>query len=391
MEASEAPSDGHTILVIDDHEDALFGIRRHLEQEGHQVLVARSAEIALAAVREHGPHLILVDYSLPKMSVEQLVHEIRKVQPFVQVILLTSSNSELPPRRLLADLDIQGYHNKADGADKLRLWVAVGLKAHASILRLRERELQHGGLVAHVSHELRNPINVITGYTELILDGTCGEIPPAAETPLRSLVVTTWKLNQLVDNFLTYAKLEAHLMTAEREWVAVDAIVTAMQRTAEVAANASVHFSIDSDCTETKIYTDRLKVLAILRNLLTNALKFTSRGHVRLHISMSGATIRFAFHDTGIGVADDEQEAIFEPYRKSRHSSETQSSGVGLGLALSRQLARLLGGEIRLRSEPGQGSEFTLILRATDGLEEEDDGLPPRRQLKSSPPLTTPA
>jgi signal transduction histidine kinase len=351
------------------------------------VLVARSAEIALATVREQSLHLILVDYSLPKMSVEQLVREIRKVRPFVQVILLTRSSNEVPPRRLLADLDIQGYHCKADGAEKLRLWVAVGLKAHASILRLRERELQHGRLVAHVSHELRNPINVINGYTELILDGSCGEIPPAAEVPLRALAVTTWKLNDLVANFLIYAKLEAQLMTTEPEWVAVDELAKALKQTAATLANPDVRFIVDSECAGAVICTDRAKVLTILRNLLTNAVKFTSRGSIRLHISTSGATIRFVLSDTGIGIAAEEQEAIFEPYRKSRHGGENQNEGVGLGLALSRQLARLLGGEIRLRSEPGKGSEFTVILRATDNLPEQEDDLPSRRSVKPTAPL----
>lgn len=393
MNHNESPTGAHTILVVDDHEDALFGIRRLLEHEGYGVLVARSAEIALATVRDRTLHLILVDYALPKMSVDQLVREIRKVQPFVQIILLTQSSDEVPPRRLLAALDIQGYHCKADGADKLRLWIAVGLKAHASILRLRERELQHGRLVAHVSHELRNPINVIKGYAELILDGSCGEIPTAAETPLRALAVTAWKLNELVANFLTYAKLEAQLTTTDLEWVSVDEIAAAMKRTAAVLASPDVRFRLDSECIGAKIYTDRAKVLSILRNLLTNAAKLTPRGSIRLHIFRSGATIRFALRDTGIGIAREEQEAIFEPYRKSSHDEEAQTEGVGLGLALSRRFARLLGGDIRLQSEPGEGSTFTLILRATEHPPERaaEEEPPRRRSLKPNVPLAASA
>lgn len=386
MNHRESLNPPHPILVVDDHEDALFGVRRLLEHEGHRVFAARSAEIALALVREQTLHLILVDYSSPKMSVDQLVREIRKVQPFVQVILLTRSNSEAPPRRLLADLDIQGYHCKADGAEKLRLWVAVGLKAHASILRLRERELQHDRLLAHVSHELRNPINVIHGYTELILDGNCGQIPQAAKTPLRALAATTWKLNDLVANFLGYAKLEAQVMTTDPEWVPVDDIAVQLKTIAGILAKDDVCFLLDSECTGARIYTDRAKVITILRNLITNALKFTSRGSIRLHISMSGATIRFAVQDTGSGIAPEEQEAIFEPYRKGPQGRECQSEGVGLGLALSRRLARLLGGDIRVHSEPGMGSTFTLILRATENLREREseEQLPPRRSLKPS-------
>jgi signal transduction histidine kinase len=274
-----------------------------------------------------------------------------------------------------------------DGPDKLRLWVAVGLKAHESIGRLREREQQHGRLVAHVSHELRNPINVINGYTELILDGTCGEIPQAAEVPLRAVVTTTWKLNDLIANFLDCAKLDAHLMTVEQEWVTVNEITAALKRTAAILVHKDVRFIVDSECAGARICTDRLKVQTILRNLLTNAAKFTSQGSIRLHVSMAGATIRFAVHDTGIGIAVEEQETIFEPYRKSRDGEEAQSEGVGLGLALARKLAHLLGGEIRLHSELGKGSEFTLILRATDRLPAVEDEQLPRRSLKPTVPL----
>jgi signal transduction histidine kinase len=152
-------------------------------------------------------------------------------------------------------------------------------------------------------------------------------------------------------------------------------------------ANPDVTFIVDSECKGATVYTDRVKVLTILRNLLTNALKFTSQGSVRLHISMSGATIRFALHDTGIGIAAEEQEAIFEPYRKSRDGDETESEGVGLGLALSRRLARLLGGDVRVRSDLGKGSEFTLILRVADALAQHEDESPARRYLKPTIPF----
>jgi signal transduction histidine kinase len=102
---------------------------------------------------------------------------------------------------------------------------------------------------------------------------------------------------------------------------------------------------------------------------------------------MSGATIRFALHDTGIGIAAEEQEAIFEPYRKSRDGDETESEGVGLGLALSRRLARLLGGDVRVRSDLGKGSEFTLILRVADALAQHEDESPARRYLKPTIPF----
>jgi signal transduction histidine kinase len=205
------------------------------------------------------------------------------------------------------------------------------------------------------------------------------------------MIATTWKLNDLVANFLAYAKLGAHPTDTDHEWVSVDEITKTLERTAAALANPDVRFTVESECRGAQIYTDRLKVLTILRNLLTNATKFTSQGSICLHVSMSGSTIRFTLRDTGIGIAAEERDTIFEPYRKGRDGDEAQSDGVGLGLALARQLTRLLGGKIRLRSEPGKGSEFTVVLRATDSLGKSEDELPLRRSLKPSVPLSASA
>jgi signal transduction histidine kinase len=115
------------------------------------------------------------------------VEQVRTVDPYVQIILQTGYAGENPPRALLAALDIQGYHDKTDGPERLLLWVDVALKAHRMITELRERERLQSEIVANCSHEFRTPLNIISGYTEILRSGDFGELPVSALAPLGAI------------------------------------------------------------------------------------------------------------------------------------------------------------------------------------------------------------
>ena len=135
---SIVPSD-QTILVVDDQEEVLASVSKLLRREGHHVLTAQSAESALTLFKRHEVDLILVDYMMPRVSGADLVREIRMLDPFVQIILQTGYAGEQPPRATIAGLDIQGFHDKAEGPEKLLLWVDAGLKVNRTIKGLRRR------------------------------------------------------------------------------------------------------------------------------------------------------------------------------------------------------------------------------------------------------------
>lgn len=124
---------GHTVLLVDDNPDYLQATRLLLEREGHNVLTATNGPEALAILPQQRVDLLLLDYFMPGMTGEEVVNEVRKVDPFVQVILQTGYASEQPPRELLNRLDIQGYYDKTEGPEQLLLWTAVGLKASFSL------------------------------------------------------------------------------------------------------------------------------------------------------------------------------------------------------------------------------------------------------------------
>jgi CheY-like chemotaxis protein len=135
-----AQPSGYTILVVDDQEEALISTRLLLERKGHHVLTAASGEEALALFRHQQVHLVIIDYFMPGMSGEVVVQEIRKMDEDVQILLQTGYSGEKPPWEMLRILDIQGYHDKSEGPDRLLLWVGVVLKAVAHLKQVREME-----------------------------------------------------------------------------------------------------------------------------------------------------------------------------------------------------------------------------------------------------------
>ncbi len=362
---STRPPTGHTILAVDDQQDSLVSVRNLLEREGHRVLTAESGEQALAVLKTTEVSLMIVDYVMPRMNGAQLVRAVRSFDPFVQIILQTGYAGEEPPRVMLAELDIQGYHDKADDPERLLLWVDVALKTHRLVKALRERERAQAELVANCSHEFRTPLNIIVGYAELLLACDFGELPPEAVKPIRSIEEAARSLADLVSDFLRYAKLQAGVESVRQEWVDVGELAREMQRLAgPLLEDRGVAFALELALAPPRFLTDATKLRTILRNLIINAAKFTAAGTVALRIVQRGGALRLEVRDTGPGIRPEDQELIFEPFRQLDGSSTRQHGGVGLGLALSRRLARMLGGDVQIQSEPGVGSTFALVLPA---------------------------
>ena len=298
------------------------------------------------------------------MTGEDLIREIRKFDPYVQIILQTGYSGEKPASQMMAELDIQGYHDKADGPEKLLLWVDVGLKAHRLISKLRERERLQTELVANVSHEFRTPLHIIGGYTDLLLQGEFGDLPEPARQSLQPHGVGD---QQPGGAGLRSAALRPGSRpaspTPRRSGWSTDDLASEMERLAGLLLEGKdVTFAVDVDEAPDGFAADLVKLRTILRNLVTNAVKFTTRGSIALRLWREEEPLQLAVIDSGSGIAAADQEIIFEPFRQLDGSATRLYRGIGLGLALSRKLARILGGELSVDSEPGVGSTFLLSL-----------------------------
>jgi signal transduction histidine kinase len=375
---SRRADSGQTILVVDDQDDTLASVRALLEREGHRVLTASSGPEALAIVETTDVQLVIVDYFMPRMTGAELVHRIRRCDPYLQIVLQTGYAGEKPPREVLAQLDIQGYHDKTDDPDRLLLWVDVALKAGRLLRDLRDRERLQSELVANCSHEFRTPLNIIGGYIELLRSGDFGRLPAETETPLGAIAEATRTLTELVTDFLSYAKLEARVTAVDVEAVAIPTLVAELDRLGQVLVEEKeVRFRVDAARAPAAVTSDPVKLRTILRNLVGNAVKFTARGEIVLGIAAGDGIVRFAVRDSGCGIPISDLDLVFEPFRQGDGSATRRYGGVGLGLALARKMARLLGGELTVESEVDVGSTFTLVLPAGAAAAPAADALAP--------------
>jgi signal transduction histidine kinase len=226
------------------------------------------------------------------------------------------------------------------------------------------RKLQ--ALLANMSHELRTPLNSVLILAKLLAENQERNLTAKQVEYARTIYDSSTDLLMLINDALDLARLDAGRMPVEAREVSVGEVCDAAERSfRHVAEQKQLAFTVERDPALPDLHTDRHRLQQVLRNLLDNAFKFTTRGEVvlRARAHPPGA-VAFAVTDTGAGIAPDQHALIFEPFRQGEGVSVHEHGGTGLGLAISRELARLLGGEILLESAPGAGSTFTLVLPA---------------------------
>lgn len=219
------------------------------------------------------------------------------------------------------------------------------------------------GFLATMSHELRTPLNALIGYVDLLLAGIPEPIPALARAQVQRMRGASRHLLQLIEEILSFSRLEAGREIAEVELVNLEELLGEVNAIIEpLAAAKRVRFSLPAQSERESIETDPRKLRQILINVLGNAVKFTADGEVHLALEVVEDRICFRIRDTGLGIAPEDQEAIFEPFRQLDDRKTRGAEGTGLGLAVSRRLALLLGGELTVESEVGKGSTFLLRL-----------------------------
>jgi PAS domain S-box-containing protein len=230
--------------------------------------------------------------------------------------------------------------------------------------------------LASMSHELRTPINALLGYTSLMRDRIYGELAARQEEALDRMYSASQHLLELVNDILDLAKIEAGKMPVHIEPVDLHELLEELHQTIEpMLAAKALEFSLELPDDVPLLETDRTKIKQVFLNLLSNAVKFTHRGEVGVRARHEGSLVRVEVWDSGIGIAEEDLDKIFEDFRQVDQSSTREYGGTGLGLSITRKLLYLLGGTIEVESELGDGSVFvlTLPLRSDEIVVEEED------------------
>jgi signal transduction histidine kinase len=217
--------------------------------------------------------------------------------------------------------------------------------------------------LANMSHELRTPLNAIIGFTRIVMRRSKEQLEPKQYENLEKIHSSGQHLLQLINAILDLSKVEAGHAEMNAADVALVPVLEQCVKTAEPLVKApAVRLLKEFDGALSQVYLDEEKLRQIVINLLSNAAKFTERGTVRVKAQANGESFAVAVADTGIGIAPDKLEHVFEEFAQADASSTRVYGGTGLGLTIARRLARLMGGDISVQSAPGKGSTFTLSL-----------------------------
>ncbi|MEP6551611.1 MAG: HAMP domain-containing sensor histidine kinase, partial [Gemmatimonadales bacterium] len=218
--------------------------------------------------------------------------------------------------------------------------------------------------LATMSHELRTPLNAIAGYAELLKLGIRGPVNEAQVADLERINRSQAHLLGIINDILQFAKLEAGQLEIREELFPLETALLAAEELVKPQADAKgVSLRYDRNDEAALVRGDRDRFQQIIVNLLSNALKFTPEGgSVGLRAESLGGRVLVRITDTGIGIPVEQLERIFDPFVQVQSGPTRASDGVGLGLAISRDMARQMGGDVSAESETGKGSVFTLSL-----------------------------
>lgn len=242
--------------------------------------------------------------------------------------------------------------------------VALYSELDSQAAQLRSASELKSRFLSYLSHEFRTPLGSIRSITRILLDRMDGELTAEQERQVQFIQDSTVELTDMVNDLLDIAKVEAGRVTISPAWFdMVDLFASLRGLFRPLVTKDSVKLIFEEPGDIPRLFTDDKKLSHILRNFISNALKFTSQGEVRVSASMtSPGTVRFAVADTGIGIAPDFHEMIFEEFTQVDSSVQNRVRGTGLGLSLSRKFAGLLGGSVSMQSTPGEGSTFFVTL-----------------------------
>lgn len=271
--------------------------------------------------------------------------------------------SHAPSDLAAAQNDLQSL--RAELEETNRGVVALYAELDAQAEQLREATALKSRFLAYMSHEFRTPISSIRSIARLLLDRVDGPLTAEQEKQVRFIQQNAVEFAEMVDDLLDLAKVEAGRVEISPAWFEMVDLFSALRGMFKpLLTNPDVHLVFEEPPADMPLlFTDDRKLSQILRNFISNALKFTPKGEVRVSAQRQGPDrVTFCVADTGIGIAREFHDSIFRDFSQVESPLQRRLKGTGLGLALAKRLAQLLGGNVELRSELGKGSSFLVSI-----------------------------
>jgi signal transduction histidine kinase len=360
------------ILAVDDNPDNLFLLESILDDgSNYNIQSVESGETALEIIRRSPPDLILLDIMMPGMDGYEVTRRIRRMShiPYIPILLLTAHDQSSLVEGLDAGAD--DFLRKPFDVDELMARVRSMIRLKQSIDSYRYMVKQRDDFVARLTHDLRTPLVAANRVLDLCLQGTFGPISEDAQDALSNVITNNTNLLAMANTLLEVYRHDAGQKRLDFSPLSLRSLcqevvqeLTPLAQQKGLALELTVEENRGSrpqDDAEHDygVKGDRLELRRIITNLVSNAIKFTDQGYVRLRLrSPTPEAVCLEVEDTGPGISKDDQRQIFEWFQQGDH----MRAGSGLGLHLSQRIAQRHGGRISVRSTLGKGSVFELAL-----------------------------
>ncbi|MEP7285362.1 MAG: GAF domain-containing protein [Chloroflexota bacterium] len=367
------------------------------EAEYNLILVAGAGDVGRSQKAEQRNLNIQNEYSIvartARSQTEIIVDDVALLDDYLPNPLLPKTRSELTMplilgNRLIGVLDMQSDHAHYFTVDDVTVLstlasqVAVAVenariyqKQVETAEQLRQLDRLKSEFLANMSHELRTPLNSIIGYAEVMLDGIDGDLPEDALEDIGAIHGSGQHLLSMINDILDLAKIEAGRMELDLDTVHFADVATEVQQiTSILLKDKPVQLVIDLAPELPDVWADQVRLRQILNNLVSNASKFTNEGEIRVRAAYAGERqfgdgstkdmILVEVIDTGEGIAPENLDLVFQQFRQADSSSTRKAGGTGMGLAITRHLVQMHGGELSVSSTVGEGSNFWFTIPA---------------------------
>jgi len=396
----------NSILIVDDSSSNLMELF-HILRDDYEILTVMNGASAIVKAGEFMPDLILLDIVMPDISGFDVLSELKKSDKTksIPVIFITGLSEEKNESDGLAGGAVD-YIRKPFNPTIVKLRVSREIRlinlqreleqailvaessaaaAEESAAAAEESNRFKTSFLANMSHEIRTPMNSIIGFSELALDE---DLPPKAMRFLHNILQNSKWLLQIINDILDLAKISSGKMDLEKIPFCLTDIFNASRILVTPKAmekNLTMHFYAEPS-TGKRLIGDPTKLRQVFVNLLTNAVKFTSSGIIKMQaavkrIGENSVTMVFEIKDSGIGISEKQLKYIFDPFTQAESGTTRKFGGSGLGLPITKNIIELMGGKLHVESTPGVGSRFYFEL-TFDAVDIDDDAVLEQSLLK---------
>jgi signal transduction histidine kinase len=346
------------ILVVDDEMGPRESLKMILNPI-YTVHVADRGGQVLEILDKYPIDLVTLDLKMPGLTGINVLEQIKHRDPDIEAIIITGYGS--------LDTAIEGlrlgafdYISKPFDVKHILSLVQRGLERRRAKAKLRQVK---SDFISNISHELRTPLSVVVGFVYLLLNQVLGKLSDEQQKVLETVYRNSEELLELIDNVLWMTSLNAGDTGAlADEFDLRDLLRESAKRYDKGAKENGLELVLDLPDTSLTLYSDRPKIERMVQNILSNAIKFTERGQIKISGAQSAdlGGIDVTIEDNGAGIEPAKLSTIYEPFHQLDAIGHRPSSGLGLGLAVAKRMAALLGGSLEIKSEPGRGTRATM-------------------------------